>query len=80
MATSNNVHSKKNEQFCSGKGSSVIQVKVKQSPLQAWSGPEGSRKLRFPDFMTTAQDGGKVVNLTHRPPLPTGNTPGTHFC
>jgi len=22
--------------------------------LQAWSGPEGSRKLRFPDFMTTA--------------------------
>ena len=41
-----------------GKGKSV--------PLQAWSGPEGSRKLRFPDFMTTAQDGGKVVSLTHR--------------
>ena len=39
-------------------------------PLQAWSGPEGSRKLRFPDFMTTAQDGGKVVSLTHRPLLP----------
>jgi hypothetical protein len=48
-------------------------------PLQAWSGPEGSRKLRFPDFMTTAQDGGKVVSLTHRPPLPPGNAPGTHF-
>jgi hypothetical protein len=46
---------------------------------QAWSGPEGSRKLRFPDFMTT-QDGGKVVSLMHRPPLPAGNTPGTHFC
>ena len=30
----------------------------KAVPLQAWSGPEGSRKLRFPDFMTTAQDGG----------------------
>ena len=30
--------------------------------------------------MTTAQDGGKVVRLTHRPPLPTGNAPGTHFC
>jgi hypothetical protein len=27
-------------------------------------------KLRFPDFMTTAQDGGKVVSLTHLPPLP----------
>jgi len=29
--------------------------------------------------MTTAQDDGKV-SLTHWPPLPTGNTPGTHFC
>ena len=36
-------------------------VKVKAVPLQAWSGPEGSRKLRFPDFVTTAQDGGKVM-------------------
>jgi hypothetical protein len=44
--------------------------KGKAVPLQAWSGPEGSRKLRFPDDMTTAQDGGKVVNLTHRPPSP----------
>jgi len=51
----------------------------KSIPLQAWSGPEGSRKLRFPDFMTTAQDGGKVVSLTHRPPLPPGNAPGTHL-
>ena len=51
-----------------------------QVPLQAWSGPEGSRKLRFPDFMTTAQDGGKGVRLTHWPPLPPGNAPGTHFC
>ena len=33
--------------------------KGKAVPLQAWSGPEGSRNLRFPDFMTTAQDGGK---------------------
>ena len=53
---------------------------AKAIPLQAWSGPEGSRKLRFPDFMTTAQDGGKVVSLTHRPLLPSGNTLGTHFC
>ena len=52
--------------------------KGKAVPLQAWSGPEGSRKLRFPDFMTTVQDGG--VRLTHRPPLSPGNTPGTHFC
>jgi hypothetical protein len=49
---------------------SGVKKKGKAVPLQAWSGPEGSRKLRFPDFMTTAQDGGKVVSLTHRPPLP----------
>jgi len=53
--------------------------KGKAVPLQAWSGPEGSRKLRFPDLVTTAQDGGKV-SPTHRPPLPPGNAPGTHFC
>ena len=54
--------------------------KGKSVPLQAWSGPEGSRKLRFPDYMTTAQDGGKVVSLRHRPPLLPGNAPGTYFC
>jgi hypothetical protein len=54
--------------------------KGKAVPLQAWSGPECSTKLRFPDYMTTAQDGGNVVNLMHRPPLPPGNARGTHFC
>jgi len=57
-----------------------IKGKGKEVLLQAWSDPEGSRKFGFPDFMTTAQDGGKVVSLTHRPPLSPGNTPGTHFC
>ena len=33
--------------------------KGKAVPLQAWTGPECSRKLRLPDFMTTAQVGGK---------------------
>ena len=54
--------------------------KGKAVPLQTWSGPEVSMKLRFPDYMTAAQDGGKVVSLTHRPPLHPGNAPGTHFC
>jgi len=54
-----------------GKGKVVL--------LQAWNGPDGSRKLKFPDFMTTAQDGGKV-SLALWPPLPPGNAPGTHFC
>ena len=43
-----------------------VKGKGKAVPLQAWSGPEGSRNLRFQDFMITAQDGGKVVSLTHR--------------
>ena len=58
----------------------TVKGKGKAVPLQAWSGPKGSRKLGFPDFMTMAQNGGKVVSLTHWPPLPPGNTPGTHFC
>jgi len=47
--------------------------KGKSVPLQACSGPEGPRKLRFLYYTTTAQDGGKVVSLTHRQPLPQGN-------
>ena len=39
-----------------------VENRVKKAvPLQARRGPEGSRNLRFPDFMTTAQDGGKVL-------------------
>ena len=35
----------------------------KAVPLQARRGPEGSRKLRFPDFVTTAQDIGRLSAL-----------------
>jgi len=38
-------------------------VKSKAVPLQAWIGPDGSRKLRFPDFVTTAQDVGRLLAL-----------------
>jgi hypothetical protein len=59
----------------------VSKGKGKAVPLQACSGPEGSRKLRFPDFMTTAQDGGKVSLTPYAPAAFTPrNTPGTHFC
>jgi len=37
--------------------------KGKAVPLQAWTGPEGSRKLMLPDFVTTAQDGGRLSAL-----------------
>ena len=43
------------QQQCKGKGKGVL--------LQTWRGPEGSRKLRFPDFVTTAQDGGRLSAL-----------------
>jgi len=36
----------------------------KAVPLQAQKGPEGSRKLRFSDFVTTAQDGGRLPALS----------------
>jgi len=57
----------------------TLTIKGKTVPLQAWNDPEGSRKLRFPDFMTSAQDGGKFVNLAHRPPLHPRSVSGTHF-
>ena len=42
----------------------LCEVKIgKAVPLQARRGPEGSRKLMFPDFETTAQDGGRLSAL-----------------
>jgi hypothetical protein len=63
------------QQICGGPNGGKVQIynlkdKGKAVPLKAWSGPESSRKLRFPNFMATAQDGGNVVSLRHRPPLP----------
>ena len=47
------------------------------SPITGRAGPEGSRKLRLPDFMTTARYGGRLSALrTGRNPR---NIPGTHF-
>jgi hypothetical protein len=57
-----------------------VKVKVKQSRYRPGVAQRGSWKLRFPGYMTTAQDGGKVVSLTHRPPLTPENVPGNHFC
>jgi hypothetical protein len=51
----------------------VVLVKGKGFPLQAWSGSWGSRRLRLLDLLDFRHyEGGKVVTLTHRPPL----TPG----
>jgi hypothetical protein len=45
-----------------------ITLKGKAIPAQVWTDPEGSRRLRLPDFMTN--DGSKFVKPAHRPPLP----------
>jgi hypothetical protein len=43
--------------------SRITDSKVKAVPLQARRGPEGSGKLRLPDFVTTAQNGGRLSAL-----------------
>jgi len=76
----NSFHSLENLKSYEKKWILITNWVIKAVPLQAWSGPEGSRKLRFPDFTTKAQDGGKVVSLIHRPPLLPRNTTGIYFC
>jgi len=44
------------------KGLDAGKGKGKAVPLQAWTGPEGCRKLRLPDFVITA-DGGRLSAL-----------------
>jgi hypothetical protein len=62
-----------------GVGCFVFQCKGKQSHYSPWQsltvpGGWGSQILR-----QSTHEGGKVVSPTHRPPLPPGNIPGTHF-
>jgi len=52
----------------------------KSSPVTGLEWPGGFQEVKVPKFMTTAQGGGKIVILTHRPHLPLGNSPGTHYC
>jgi len=39
----------------------LVKVETKAIPLQAWTGPEGSRRLRLPDFEDNRQM--KMVRL-----------------
>jgi len=49
-------------------GTSRVKSRGKAIPLQAWIDPEGSRRLRFPDFKDIRHI--NVVSLTHWPPVP----------
>jgi len=56
----------------------MLQIRRKRGkaiPVQVWTGFEGSRNLRLPDFKTIGTWNGQVVSHTHRPPLP-GIFPG----
>jgi hypothetical protein len=55
-------------------------VRGKALSVEAWTGPEGSRRMRVSDFKKIVDEGGKVYSPKHRPPLPPGNIPGPHFC
>ena len=57
------VHGETQTQYTQNRKQNIQNSKGKAVPLQAWTGPEGSMKLRFPDFVTTAQDGGRLSAL-----------------
>jgi len=55
-----------------GKNSAQFQGAGKAIPLQAWTGPEGSRRLRLPGGTLSALRTGRLYTAE--------NIPGTHFC
>jgi hypothetical protein len=45
------------QEMCYSGTAQIFQIKAKEGkaiPLQAWTGPEGSRSLRLPDFKTVS--------------------------
>jgi len=55
-------------------------VKVKLSRYSPGQAQRVLRKLRFPDFMTTAQNRGRLSALRIGRIYPQEIPPGTHFC
>jgi hypothetical protein len=57
-----------------------ITVAGKAIPLKALTGPEGSRRLRLPDFMTIGTWRWQGCQPCAPAAFTPGNIPGTHFC
>ena len=55
----------------------IMQGKGTAVSVQAWRGPEDSRRLRLPDFKMLDMYRWSYALATFSPP---GNIPGTHFC
>jgi len=53
---------------------------VNQSHYRSGQAERVLRKLRFPDFVTTARDDDRLSALRTGLLYPRGITPGTHFC
>jgi hypothetical protein len=61
------------------KGKGKGKGKGKAIPLQAWTGPEGSRRLSLPGFSRhSALEGGKFLRTGRL--YPPGIIDGTYFC
>jgi len=60
----------------SGKYDQLTTCWVKAIPLQAWTGPEGSRRLRLPDFKKVVWLSAIRTGLVYL----LGYIPGIHFC
>jgi len=58
-----NLHKSEPKRRAKNISTNLTSKKGKAVPLQARKGPEGSRKLRFPDSVTTAQDSSRLSAL-----------------
>jgi len=52
----------------------------KAIPIHTWTNPEVCRSFGARISIHSVNEGGKVISLMHRPPLPNRRHPGTHFC
>jgi len=58
-----------------------VAILYKNYPITGLDRPLGLYEVETPRITrSSAREDGKIVSRTHQPPLPPGDTPGTHFC